>query len=79
MLLKDVRDFLKEINSSEKFGFQNFYVGTLDNKKENSILVRPLNYGNIEDKYNWKNNKVNGLKGEYQISNYIKTYLFILV
>ena len=26
--------------------------------------------------YNWKNNKVNGLKGEYQISNHIKTYLF---
>lgn len=24
----------------------------------------------------WKNNSVNGLKGEYQISNYIKTYLF---
>ncbi len=34
-----------------------------------------------EDEYNhyirkWKENKVNGLKGEYQISNYIKTYLF---
>ena len=25
---------------------------------------------------NWKNNKVNGLKGQYQISNYRKTYLF---
>ena len=24
----------------------------------------------------WKNNEVNGLKGEYQISNHIKTYLF---
>ena len=24
----------------------------------------------------WKNNKVNGLRGEYQISMYIKTYLF---
>lgn len=24
----------------------------------------------------WKSNKVNGLKGEYQISNHIKTYLF---
>ena len=26
--------------------------------------------------YNGKNNKANGLKGEYQISNHIKTYLF---
>lgn len=25
---------------------------------------------------NWKNKKVNGLRGEYQISMYIKTYLF---
>lgn len=24
----------------------------------------------------WKDNKVDGLKGEYQISNHIKTYLF---
>lgn len=24
----------------------------------------------------WQNNKINGLKGEYQISNHIKTYLF---
>ena len=24
----------------------------------------------------WKTNKVTGLKGEYQISNHIKTYLF---
>lgn len=24
----------------------------------------------------WKDNKVSGLKGEYQISNHIKTYLF---
>ena len=24
----------------------------------------------------WKSNKVTGLKGEYQISNHIKTYLF---
>ena len=24
----------------------------------------------------WKNNKASGLKGEYQISNHIKTYLF---
>lgn len=23
----------------------------------------------------WKDNKVNGLKGDYQISNHIKTYL----
>jgi len=25
---------------------------------------------------NWKNNKENGLRGDYQISMYIKTYLF---
>ena len=24
----------------------------------------------------WKNNKVNGMRGEYQISSYIKTYIF---
>ena len=24
----------------------------------------------------WKNNQVNGMRGEYQISSYIKTYLF---
>ena len=24
----------------------------------------------------WKNNKVDGMRGEYQISSYIKTYLF---
>lgn len=24
----------------------------------------------------WKNNQINGMKGEYQISSYIKTYLF---
>ena len=50
MILKDVRDYLKELNSSEKFGFENFFIGTLDNKKENSILVRSLKYGRIEDK-----------------------------
>lgn len=24
----------------------------------------------------WKNNQINGMRGEYQISSYIKTYLF---
>lgn len=24
----------------------------------------------------WKNNRINGMRGEYQISSYIKTYLF---
>ena len=50
MILKDVRDYLKELNSSEKFGIDNFYIGTLDNQKENSILVRSLKYGRVEDK-----------------------------
>lgn len=51
MILKDVRDYLKELNTLEDFGLENFYIGTLDNKKENSVLVRGLRYGNIEDKF----------------------------
>ena len=51
MILKDVRDYLKELNTLEDFGLENFYIGTLDNKKENSVLVRSLKYGNIEDKF----------------------------
>lgn len=50
MILKDIRDYLKELNTSKNFGFENFYVGTLDNKKEKSILVRNLKYGRVEDK-----------------------------
>ena len=45
MILKDVRNYLKELNTSKNFGFENFYIGTLDNKKEKSILVRSLRYG----------------------------------
>ena len=50
MILKDVRNYLKELNTSEDFGFENFYIGTLDNKKDKSILVRSLRYGRVEDK-----------------------------
>lgn len=50
MILKDVRNYLKELNTSKDFGFENFYIGTLDNKKEKSILVRSLRYGRVEDK-----------------------------
>lgn len=51
MILKDIRDYLKELNTLESFGLDNFYIGTLDNKKENSVLVRSLKYGNVEDKF----------------------------
>ncbi len=50
MNLKDFRDYLKELNTLEDFGLENFYVGSLDNKKEKSVLVRSLKYGNINDK-----------------------------
>ena len=49
MLLSDIRNYLEELNSSQNFGFKKISVGRLDNV-ENSILVRSLKYGRVEDK-----------------------------
>jgi hypothetical protein len=51
MILKDIRDYLKELNTLESFGLDNFYIGTLDNKKENSVLVRTFKYGSVDDNF----------------------------
>ena len=45
-----------------------------NNKYCSNICQKEFEYKEYIE--NWKNNKVNGLKGQYQISNYIKTYLF---
>ena len=50
MTLADYRDYLEELNALENFGFENFYVGELNNEEENSILVKNLKYGTVEDK-----------------------------
>jgi len=44
------------------------------NKYCSNLCQKEFEYKEYIDK--WKNNKVSGLKGEYQISNHIKTYLF---
>lgn len=51
MILEDVLDFLEEKNTSENFGFENFYIGKLDNKKDLSLGVYNLKYGKVEDNY----------------------------
>lgn len=44
------------------------------NKYCSNLCQKEFEYKKYIEK--WKNKKVNGLKGEYQISNHIKTYLF---
>ena len=44
------------------------------NKYCSNLCQKEFEYKQYIEK--WQNNKVNGLKGEYQISNHIKTYLF---
>lgn len=51
MILEDVLDFLEEKNTSEGFGFENFYIGKLDNKKDYSLGVYNLKHGKAEDVY----------------------------
>lgn len=48
----------------------------IKNKNKFCSIVCQKEYQYKEYIKDWKNNKVTGLKGEYQISNYIKTYLF---
>jgi hypothetical protein len=50
--LKDIRNWLKELNASENFGIKNFYVGKLDNKKEYSLGVYNYKHGNVDDIFN---------------------------
>ena len=45
-----------------------------NNKYCSNLCQKEYEYKEYIEK--WKNKKVNGLKGEYQISNHIKTYLF---
>ena len=44
------------------------------NKYCSNICQKEMQYKDYIER--WKNNKVNGLRGEYQISMHIKTYLF---
>lgn len=55
------------------------------NRNKNYLLVK-AKYCNIQcqmdfnyNKYiiNWKNNKCNGMRGKYQVSSYIRKYLFL--
>lgn len=51
MILEDVLDFLEEKNTSEGLEFQHFYIGKLDSKKDYSLGVYNLKYGNIDDEF----------------------------
>lgn len=51
MILEDVLDFLEEKNTSENLGFENFYIGKLDNKKDFSLGIYNLKHGKVEDNF----------------------------
>lgn len=50
MTLKDIRDYLEEINSLENLGLDNFYIGRFNTSEDNVVKIRSLNYGSPNDK-----------------------------
>jgi hypothetical protein len=51
MILEDVLDYFEELNSSEDFGFEHFYIGKLESKKNYSLGIYNLKHGNVKDQF----------------------------